>query len=96
MLTTAVILAAGLGSRLRPYTDHHPKYALIKYQGSPTVYYIDEKDDVQIRREVDSLETLRALGLRTDLDIIRNVALFSPTDEYVIYPDGGPFTLNDI
>ena len=78
------------------YIDHHPTYALIKYQGASTVYYVDEKDNVQVRREVDSLETLRALGLRTDLDIIRNVALFSPTDAYVIYPDGDAFTLNDI
>tara|TARA_B100001113_G_C21101944_1_gene619140 strand:- start:145 stop:852 length:708 start_codon:yes stop_codon:yes gene_type:complete len=36
MITTAVILAAGLGSRLRPYTDHHPK-GFIPVNGEPIV-----------------------------------------------------------
>lgn len=36
MITTSVILAAGLGSRLRPYTDHHPK-GFISLHGQPIV-----------------------------------------------------------
>ena len=36
MITTAVILAAGLGSRLRPYTDHYPK-GFIPLHGEPIV-----------------------------------------------------------
>ena len=36
MITTAVILAAGLGSRLRPYTDHYPK-GFISLHGEPIV-----------------------------------------------------------
>jgi len=42
MITTAVILAAGLGSRLRPYTDHHPK-GFIPVHGTPIVIQSIEK-----------------------------------------------------
>jgi len=36
---TAVLLAAGRGSRLRPYTDSTPK-PLLPYQGRPTLDYV--------------------------------------------------------
>ncbi|MCG7433858.1 2-aminoethylphosphonate aminotransferase [Lysinibacillus fusiformis] len=37
MIKTAVILAAGLGSRLRPYTDTQPKGFLQIYEGNPSL-----------------------------------------------------------
>jgi 2-aminoethylphosphonate-pyruvate transaminase len=48
MITTAVILAAGLGSRLRPYTDHYPK-GFIPVHGQPIV--------------IQSIEKLRKVGM---------------------------------
>jgi NDP-sugar pyrophosphorylase family protein len=39
MLSRALILAAGIGSRLRPMTDHTPK-ALLKYQGKTMLEHV--------------------------------------------------------
>ena len=38
---TAMILAAGIGTRLKPFTNTHPK-ALMKYQGKPLLQLIIE------------------------------------------------------
>ena len=38
----AIIFAAGIGSRLKPFTDHHPK-ALAEVAGKPAIAHAIDK-----------------------------------------------------
>jgi len=55
---TAMILAAGLGTRMRPLSDHRPK-ALIEFQGRPLIdFALDRLRDADVGRVVVNVHYL--------------------------------------
>jgi MurNAc alpha-1-phosphate uridylyltransferase len=73
--TTAIVLAAGLGTRMRPLTDDRPK-ALVEVGGRALIdHMLDRLAQAGVRRVVVNVhafaDRLEAhLGGRTDLDIV--------------------------
>lgn len=73
--TTAMLLAAGLGTRLRPVTDSRPK-ALVEVGGRPLIdHMLDRLAVVGVRRAVVNVhafadQLIAHLAGRTDLEIL--------------------------
>ena len=74
------------GSEIK-YTDHHPNYTLIKYEGDPKVYRLepDAGDNTkQVKRWIESETVFNSLNFRWDrIVVLNNKEIYEDVDSVV-------------